>query len=470
MEKNIKTQNEQLNNRTRVRKRPNEAGARPVKKVQRISTEEVIRSENRMERPRRTRPSAGGEQQRLRKTRPDAVKEKLPEKKQLPKQTSRQEPVPPKQTSVKRKKVKKKKTFKKAFLTILITVSAILAAALICLWFFLSAFEKSRPERYAQNIIKNIEKGEYGDIHLVAADGSSLEDDGLMADKDAIADIIESKVNSSEITYRKLSAESDSEKNVFLVKAGDEKLLKIRMVKSDKKLIFGFSEWKEEETALISADLQPKTIKAQIPAGTKLYINGREVPEKFITDPQGEIELLNKLREWNIIGEQPKVATYSVRGIWMNPEVTYVDGDKAPVACSLHNDLYTGGFEADQDFINEVYDRVIYCMEPYAYYFSGDAGRDAIARIMLDGSPAYDYATSADVSWMQEHSDVQITEKKADNFKHYSEGVFSCDIGFVETIYQGDEAVKTWDTNMTWVFVKDGDEYYLADFVTNVGD
>ncbi|MCQ2512181.1 MAG: hypothetical protein MJ092_02170 [Lachnospiraceae bacterium] len=479
-----------------MQKRPEEAGEHPVKRVRRKSTDEISRIKNRTEKagrmrpaaeggqqsPRRTRPAAEGGQQSPRRTRPAAEggqrknqrqeirtgdkKENLP----LSKQVEKKELDLQKPTSVKRKKGKKKKTFKKTFLTILITFSAILAAALLCLWFFLSAFEKSRPEGYAKAIINNIEKSEYGDIHLVTAEGLSIDDDSLMTDTDAIASIIESKVSSSDVSYRRLNAESDSEKNVYLVKAGDEALLKIRMVKSDKKFTFGFSDWKEEDTTLLSADLQPKTLKAQIPAGTKLYINGKEVPERFITELEGEIELLSNLRAWGIIGEQPKVSTYTVKGIWVNPEVTYSEGDKTPVVCPLQNNIYTGGFEADQDFINEVYDRVIYCMEPYAYYFSGDAGRGAIASIMLDGSPAYDNATSADVSWMQEHSDVQITEKRAENFKHYSEGVFSCDIGFVETIYQGDEAVKTWNTNMTWIFVRDGDEYYLADFVTDGGD
>ncbi len=400
------------------------------------------------------------------------IKKVTPERKssKQPSKSIAREEKSPKRTAVQRKKVRGKKTFKKALLTSLIIFSAILVAALICLWFFLSSFEKSRPEHYAQAIIRNIEDGKYEDLHLVTADGLSLDDGSLMADKKTIGNIIKSKIDASDTSYRRLSSESDENKNVYLVKTGDEKLLKVELVKADKKFIFGFSDWKEKETVLLSPDLQPKLLKAQIPTSSKLYVNGNEVPETFITEAAGEIELLNRLREWGIIGEQPKVTTFSISGIWENPEVTYAYEGGNPTACVLENNLYSGGFEADQDFIDEVYGRVIDCMEPYAYYFSGDAGRGAIANIMLDNSPAYDNATSADVSWMQEHSDVQITEKKAENFKHYSEGVFSCDISFLETIYQGDEAVKTWDTNMTWIFVWDADNYYLADFVTNVGD
>ncbi|MCQ2529655.1 MAG: hypothetical protein MJ086_00140 [Lachnospiraceae bacterium] len=435
----------------------------PVKKVRPRVAEDGTPLPPKKKRPR---PQKNLEEFPVRKTQPTPTptKQKQPEKRVIPKETE------PKRTSVQRKKVREKKTFKKAFLTTFIIFSAILVAALICLWIFLSSFEKSRPEHYAQTIIENIENGKYEDLHLVTADGLPMDDESIMADRTAIGDIIETKVNSSETTYRRLSAESDGEKNVYLVKTGDEKLLKVEMVKAGKKFNFGFSGWEESKTVLLSNDLQPKTIKAQIPATAKLYINGTEISETYITDGSSEIELLNNLRYWEIIGEQPKVATYSVSGIWMNPEITYTADGSEPVICVLQNDLYTAGFEADSDFVDEVYDRVIDCMEPYAYYFSGDAGRDAIANIMLDDSPAYDNATSADVSWMQEHSDVQLTEKTAENFRYYSDGVFSCDIRFLETIYQDEEAVKTWDTNMTWIFVQDGEEYYLADFITNVGD
>ncbi len=444
------------------------AEERPVKKVRPVTSEENV------ERPaKKARPTTAEAERPVKKVHPATTETERSVKKTRPivSEEARPKVIPEtKPTSVKRKKVKEKKTFKKAFLTVLIVFSAILVAALISLWVFLSSFEKSRPEHYAQTIIENIENGNYDDIHLVTADGLSINDESLMADKDAIADIIESKINASETTYRRLSSESDGEKNVYLVKAGDEKLLKVEMVKSDKKFNFGFSDWKEQETVLLSADLQPKTIKAQVPTASRLYVNGEEIPEEYITDNSGEIELLNTLRDWEIIGEQPKVATYQVSGIWMNPEVTCEEDGKNPVTCILINDLYTAGFEADEGFADEMYDRVIDCMEPYAYYFSGDAGTGAIASIMLDNSPAYDNATSADVSWMQEHSDVVISEKEAKNFKYYSDGVFSCDIRFLETIYQDEEAVKTWDTNMTWIFVQDGDEYYLADFITNVGD
>ena len=321
-------------------------------------------------------------------------------------------------------------------------------------------------------IVSAVEKGALDDLHLKTEDGTSLEDGQILADPQAIASYILQKEGESEdgITFRVINGESDENKKVYLIKAGDQKVLKTVIERSEKKYAFGFTGWQEKETVLLSDAFPVSKLKVQIPQSDQLMVNGKTIGREYLVSEGDRISLLGRLIAEGYIGEQPTMDTYEIPGIFLKKEISATDTSGRTYDCILTADTYTGGFDAPQAFIDEQYDRVIDMFEPYAFYFSGEAGSGALARIMLDDSPAYNSAISADVSWMQEHSDVEITEKKADNFKQYSDEAFSCDISFLQTIYQGEEAVKTWDTNMTWIFVRDGDNYYIADFVTKTAD
>ena len=368
-----------------------------------------------------------------------------------------------------------KNTFRKGLLIAWLAFIAVLAAALVLLTVFLSNYEKSRPTDMIQRIVTAVEKGNLDNLHLKTEDGASLTDGGILADPAEISSYILQKEEGSEeepggITFRVINGESDENKKVYLIKAGDKKILKTVIERSDKKFAFGFTGWQEKETILLSEAFPVTTLRVQIPQSDQLIINGKTIGRDQVTSEGDRISLLSRLISEGFIGEQPTMDTYEIPGIYFQKDVKATDPSGRTYDCILTADTYTGGFDAPQDFINEQYDRVIDMFEPYAFYFSGEAGRGAIARIMLDDSPAYNSAISADVSWMQEHSDVEITDQKAENFKKYSDEVFSCDISFLQTIYQGDEPVKTWDTNMTWIFVLDGDDYYIADFVTRTAD
>ena len=368
-----------------------------------------------------------------------------------------------------------KNTFRKGLLIAWLAFIAVLAAALVLLTVFLSNYEKSRPTDMIQRIVTAVEKGNLDDLHLKTEDGTSLTDGAILADPAEISSYILQKEEGSEeepggITFRVINGESDENKKVYLIKAGDKKILKTVIERSDKKFAFGFTGWQEKETILLSDAFPVTTLRVQIPQSDQLIINGKTIGRDQVTSEGDRISLLSRLISEGFIGEQPTMDTYEIPGIYFQKDVKATDPSGRTYDCILTADTYTGGFDAPQDFINEQYDQVIDMFEPYAYYFSGEAGRGAIARIMLDDSPAYNSAISADVSWMQEHSDVEITDQKAENFKKYSDEVFSCDISFLQTIYQGDEPVKTWDTNMTWIFVLDGDDYYIADFVTRTAD
>ncbi len=453
--------------------------ARPVQ--QRSAQQKSTQQRPVQQKPAQQKPA----QQRPQQVRPAQQRplQQRPVQQRQQTQTGQTRPQQPKRPVTQQETQQAKKTkaptvkgkFRKGLLIAWLAFVAVLAAALILLSVFLSNYEKSRPAETIHRIVSAVEKGNLDDLHLQTEDGVSLTDGQILADPAEISAYILQKEEGSEeeeggITFRVLNGESDENTKVYLIKAGDKKLLKTVIERSDKKYAFGFTGWQEKETILLSDAFPVTTLKVQIPQSDQLIVNGKTIGRERVTSEGDRINLISRLIAEGFIGEQPTMDTYEIPGIFFHKDVQATDSSGRTYDCILTADTYTGGFDAPQDFINEQYDRVIDMFEPYAFYFSGEAGRGALARIMLDDSPAYNSAISADVSWMQEHSDVEITDQKAENFKKYSDDVFSCDISFLQTIYQGDDPVKTWDTNMTWVFVRDGEKYYIADFVTRTGD
>jgi len=470
---------------------------RPVQRTsaeQRQATRPVARSERQTERPAQrtsagqaTRPVARPERQTERPVQRASagqrqterpVQRKSAEQRQATRPTQRPATKVTEATTATKKKPNKKrqkdKKFKKRFLIAWLAFVGVLVAALVVLFCFLTAFEKSRPNKVIQNIVKDIENKNVDYLHFVTEDGLSIDNGDIIADKNDIADILieksEGASDSKGISFRILNAESTDENKVYLIKADDTKAMKIVLKKSDKKLSFGFYEWTEKETKLMSDLYKVTDVVAQIPQDCTLQVNGKNIGREKITAEGERISLLTRLMDQGFIGEQPRVDTYTVKGIFADKNVKLIDASGNSKDCVYTGNVYSGGFDASDEFVASQIDRVIAMFEPYALYFSGERGQWALSEVMVEGSPAYVNATSVDVSWMQEHSGVDITEKKAENFKYYSDQVYSCDISFVQTIYQGDTPVKTWDTNMTWVMIWSGDNYYLADFVTKAAE
>ncbi len=472
----------------RQQKRPAQSKpvqSRPVQQAKPVQ-QRSAQQKSTQQRPAQQKPA----QQRIQQVRPAQQRpmqqrpvQQRPVQQRQQTQTGQTRPQQPKRPVTQQVTPQAKKTkapaakgkFRKGLLIAWLAFVAVLAAALILLSVFLSNYEKSRPAETIHRIVSAVEKGNLDDLHLQTEDGFSLTDGQILADPAEISAYILQKEEGSEeeeggITFRVLNGESDENTKVYLIKAGDKKILKTIIERSDTKYAFGFTGWQEKETILLSDAFPVTSLKVQIPQSDQLIVNGKTIGRERVTSEGDRINLISRLIAEGFIGEQPTMDTYEIPGIFFHKDVQATDASGRTYDCILTADTYTGGFDAPQDFINEQYDRVIDMFEPYAFYFSGESGRGALSRIMLDDSPAYNSAISADVSWMQEHSDVEITDQKAENFKKYSDDVFSCDISFLQTIYQGDEPVKTWDTNMTWVFVRDGEKYYIADFVTRTGD
>lgn len=327
-------------------------------------------------------------------------------------------------------------------------------------------YEDGLPEHTLKQIIAEIAEGNIDSLHPVTSEDTAVDDASVYVDKAQITQFLSEKHAATPLSFVAVNAESTEETKIYTIRSGDEKLLKVYLERNKAKNGKVKKGWHEAKTQLIGEDLSVKDLVVQIPSSGKLLIGDYEVPESFITERGGQIKLLENLIANGIVHNQPTVDTYTIRGIFPESEITMVDASGKRTACTKADETYSAGFAADDAFIAEQTERVLSLFEPYAKYFSGDADGDSLRRVMLDNSPADVNARAADVSWVQYHEGTALSEQSVENFKKYSDDCYSCDIKFKQDILLGGESIRTWDTNMTWVFVWDGN-YYVADFVTN---
>ena len=420
----------------------------------------------RLEEEKKAREQESRRQEEQKKTKAKEQKKATPARKKQTKTPEKKAKAQPGTEAPKKKKKVFTKPFVTGFLIAWGVIVILIVVMLLVLSSFLKRFENGLPEHYLDRIVEEFEQGNMDSVHLETADGVAIGDPSLLADKNQIGSFIKTKSEAEPLRYVKVNAESMTDDIVYSIRSGDEKLLKIYISRdpNEKK-----PEWEEQKTVLDSEELVPTTVTAQIPSACTLSINGQTIDRAFITEPNAEISLLSNLVSRGFLWDMPTLDTYTVQGIFPTKEVSMTDTSGNTFPCSLTGEVYHAGFEVDEAFAQEETAKVLSMFEPYALYFSGDAQKGVLNEIMLVDSPAYQSASAADVSWMQAHDGIDLVNQKVENIRRYSDNCFSCDISFEQNIYQGGEVVRTWDTNMTWILIWQGD-YYLADFITKTAE
>lgn len=371
-----------------------------------------------------------------------------------------------KHNKIKRKYYKRKSNFKKGLLTAWLIFVGIILASLATLWLFLGAYEKGSPEYVLKQIVEDLENQDTSKHNFVDMSEDAVGDGQVLIDTKYVSDFLKTSKKKHGYTFRKINTESDDKTNVYIIKASADNLIRVSLVKTNKKIAFKFYEWAEQSSTFVGA-LEPKTVDIQVPTGGTLYINGIVVSPNFITEQAVNIKILDRLINLGIVKHASKVDTYKVRGVFAEPIVTVKDENGAEEPCKFVKGIYTAGYEMPEEEINEQIPRISKMIEVYARYFTKDASRWELQNIVYTNSPAYESAISTDISWIDDHNSVEITDKVIDNFVKYSDDCFACDVKFKQTIVT-DWSVTDWDTNMTWVFAYENGNFYLADFMTNV--
>ena len=165
----------------------------------------------------------------------------------------------------------KKSLFYKVYFSLLAVFAILLIIFAFCLNSWLADYNEGIPETVSKNF--------YEDNFLKLDVDSIIELSGIQPVEfetvDDLKSFIESQLTGKELTYTSISSGTDDNSKKYIVKSGDYKIATFTLAQNEKK------------------DWYPSSLLLHLPASyekeyrildtSKLYLNGTEVSEKYVT-------------------------------------------------------------------------------------------------------------------------------------------------------------------------------------------
>ncbi|MBE6018109.1 MAG: hypothetical protein E7233_11005 [Lachnospiraceae bacterium] len=392
--------------------------------------------------------------------------------KKRPVQTSSKKAAPAKTRSASKKKKKKsgswfgqRSKFTKFIIIYAAAFIVITIIAAIILSSYLSRFEASQPTHTVEAVIQSFTSKEK--LNQFLTDNKTKINPSMEGLEDTYYPLIEGK----ELNFISDSDNTTQEISSYYITADNSRVAAVTLAKS------GADSWELSNLDLSVAYKDSKEYSILVPEGSTVTVNGTVLGQENITGT-GVPEILEYSSQF--ISSKPDFTTYSVKSITGEaPSVSGTDASGQELVFTQSDVLFVAGGGAGQSFIDSVSERVEAGVDEYALYFEYLAFdlRDYILEDCLKyeeifGSENFDRIDPS--LYMFEYIKThEFTEKSITNYTVYSDDCFTCDVKFnlLITFYQDgiygpkdlpDDEIAM---NATWVWVKEGDTWKIADII-----
>lgn len=357
-------------------------------------------------------------------------------------------------------KFKNASKFWKTFTVVL----AILVLAMIItwtvLWRALVSFENTRPTIVMNQLVEEVQAGDYSKL-LAYSNAASLNEDA----KAELTAKLKGMAQGQSITYEKAFSKDKDNYPAYTLKYGGEKLAKITLEHSGNRQSFGFEDFQIMSVTELPGMDASVTITA--PAGYSVFIDGALISDsdRYVTEKDIKIEGLSGVPEGYFT--KPTLVKYQVTDLVKIPQVTAKQPDGSDAGVSRNEDgsqctvLFGGA--ADPDAYYEI---ALSKAKLYSQYVTAWVGQETFLSNVLPDSPIRDGLESIQTGFYTDHKKDYFTDEVAENLQIYSENCFSCDISYtqwVEDIRTNHDFKKALPSAFTFYFVKQNGNWYIAD-------
>lgn len=342
------------------------------------------------------------------------------------------------------KSKKKISLFYKIYFSLLILFAVALAAGCIFLALFIKDYNEGISETVSQRFFEN------NFLNLNAeqlVELSGIKPCEFETDEDIINYITDSFKN-SELSYTSVSSVGNDEVKKYIVKSGDYKVATFTL-KADENNDFYF-----DSLDLHLSGNQGKQI--QILNTSKLFINGIEVSDEYITEtvPHENAVYLPE----NV--PAPMWVTYEITGLTKKPVYKIVDRNGAEPELvdadgTLKEDII---FDTDKENITA---RLVEAAKEYAKCMQNDAAKQTVLKYFKKGTALYESIRTAENYWTRDHAGYSFTDESVSEFMRYDENTVSCRISFIHLLHKyGSVDFKDF-TDITYFAEKINGEYII---------
>lgn len=368
------------------------------------------------------------------------------------------------------KQVPKRLKTASLFWKIYAAVAGLLAAcgivALIVLWNFLAAFEKSQPDRLVKEIVSELNNGKNEYI--------SDRVEGFLSEFEAgdkIKNDIINELSDGEWTYIKRMDMYTKENPVYQLNRNGKNAGTVRLKQSDKNGSFNMAEYKRDDIDIIMPDT--RYYRITVPKGATVTVNGVELSDSYISEKEVECQDISNLKG---ITDMPGMTVYTVKGLVKKADIKAVGAvhkeelemepekeEKTDEGVMCSN--ITFSFENNKELIADQTERIKEISKAYSLFANHAIGLGELSKYIIPSSPAYKYmkmVADNDI-WSIGRTEGDISGFEILNCQVYSDECFLCEVKFsyvVQTVVKKEQ----FDTHVRYVFVRKNDDYYMADF------
>lgn len=332
----------------------------------------------------------------------------------------------------------------------------VMAVALLWVYGLLKDYEKGMPDSAMTEVLNQFRSENI--TNLVTSNAGMISE---YEKTENVVAYITDKVNAGELSFSRKSGEYTSDTPVYIVKAGETSVAKVTLAATGKNG-HGFTEWGVGNIEFGQFINNSNDITLTAPSGAVVKINGRTAEDDIIVTKDQVVELAKN------VGDYVKVPTndvYKVTGLMAEPEISVaLNGQELAVTRDEKTAEYIAAYPADDELMASQSDRIKNINKEYGKYIINKGSLTKLKSYMIGN--ARKYVSDIPAVWAYLYGKQYTYEFKSNeisNFAKYSDDCFSCDIHF-DLYVKWNTGDKNYDTNMTYVFVKQNNIWMLADF------
>lgn len=338
---------------------------------------------------------------------------------------------------------KKMPLFYKIYFSLLVLFAVALAAGCLFLHLYIKDYNNGIHEtvsrRFFEETFLNLNTEKIIELSGIRSVEFESEDD--------LKKYISESLSEETLTYTSVSNTSDDITKKYIVKSGDYKIATFTL-KPD-----------------TNNDYYVDTVKLHLPASleknfrildsSKLYINGVEVSDKYITDttPHENAKYLPE----NITA--PMWVTYSVTGLTKEPEYSVTDRNGATPELTDIDGTFTENILPDPDE-KEITARLLDAAKQYAKCMQNDASKASVFKYFKKNTDLYNSIKTAENMFVWDHSGFSFEDVSVTEFFRYDENTVSCRISFTHLLHKYGRADYKDFTDITY-FAENIDGEYM---------
>ncbi len=367
-------------------------------------------------------------------------------------------------------KKRKRVGFWHIYLIVVLVIIALIAGGLVYLWQVMHAYEQSTPQ-HALQAAEHMFSAEH--YETLAQNGGIAESpyESTDARRTAFQDVL----SGGELHSARLAGSGDSNMQSYQVSAGDTVIGGFDLVFTDTGM---FGEWQVENAKLNASPFGELTVRT--PSTAQLSINNVPAGAETISQEHVPYETLARLPEDIAV---PTQTEYHITGLSMQPQILVASETGAELAVTMHDEnpwlddenegettqaaeemqYATVTLPEPQEDLAALQEMALEDAENYSRYLSNDNTFTTLAARLLPNSDIYTEMRAMETMFYTPHTSVSFTDAQASNIEQYGPDIFSIDADYLYTVYRGDDRPYPFDTKVTFVYVRDDDDWRIGD-------